>query len=75
MVDETEDEYEEKQSEENTYKEGGANEDDKETDEDAEEDNEKYKEDSELSKEVWRLKEKKVDFTIKWNLDYTPGIA
>ena len=31
--------------------------------------NEKYKKDSELlSKEVWRLKEKKVDFTIKWKV-------
>ena len=30
--------------------------------------NDKYKKDSELSKEVWRLKEKKVDFTIKWKV-------
>ena len=30
--------------------------------------NEKYKKDSELSKEVWRLKEKRVDFTIKWRV-------
>ena len=30
--------------------------------------NDKYKKDSELSKEVWKLKEKKVNFTIKWRV-------